>query len=374
MDFALSPEQQELRDAVRQLMRAVASDSLLVSLHDKPTGFLPNVWDHLRRAGWTGLAVPEEYGGAGASTADVAVAMEEYGRGPLPFLFIVATTLSPALIAELGTEDQKRALLPAIAEGRERVTVAVTEPSYGWAPEFINAKLLRSGSGYLLDGVKTFVADLAGATRVLVAARVEDSGRIAFVYLDPAASGVSQETIEGFVSWQSVLRLDRVAVDEADVLGSADDDAWPAAVRAMNQVIPLLCSYQVGSCQSVFEMSLAHTRNRVQFGQPIGRFQRVQDHLIELVNHLDAARWATYEAIWKLETAPESAEGSLHMTKSIVSEAHWEACNFGHEIHAGLGADLQYGLAKHTYLSRSLYHFLGEPRWHRELMVQSLNW
>jgi alkylation response protein AidB-like acyl-CoA dehydrogenase len=120
-------------------------------------------------------------------------------------------------------------------------------------------------------------------------------------------------------------------------------------------------------------MSVAYSNSRVQFGRPIGQFQRVQDHIIEMVNHLDAARWTTYEALSKLDKG-EAARSSVHLAKAVTAEAHWEACNLAHEVHAGLGSDTQFGLAKHTYVSRSLYAFLGDPRWHRQELARVLRW
>jgi alkylation response protein AidB-like acyl-CoA dehydrogenase len=373
VDFSLTPEQVDLQDSVRRLMQTAASDDILIGIQGAPTGFLPDVWSQVSQAGWLSLVIPEQYGGAGAQLADAAIVLEQFGTGPLPLLFAVAAALSPLLIAETGTDAQKQAWLPRLAEGNERVTVALTEPDFGWEPAQVHATLAAKGPEFVLSGTKAFVPDLAGSTRVLVTARVGDTGRIALVIVDTAAPGVRHEPIEGFVSWQSVLYLDDVTVAPDDVLGSADTDAWAAIQSAIESAIPLINSYQVGSCQSVFEMSLRHTRNRVQFGQPIGRFQRVQDHLIELTNYLDAARWTTYETIWKVDSGLPARAG-IHLSKSVVAEAHFEVCNYAHEIHAGLGADMQYGLAKHTYLSRSLYHFLGEPRLHREQMARALEW
>jgi alkylation response protein AidB-like acyl-CoA dehydrogenase len=375
MDLSLSPEQEELRDVVHRALGTVARDDIINSLQQQAeSGFLPGPWEQMSRAGWTGLSIGEEYDGAGAAMSDVGVVVEEYGRRGLPQIFFVATTLSPLLIAETGSDAQKARWLPALASGSERVTVALSESTHGWSPADIRTTLTDKDGGLLLEGRKLFVPDAAGATRVLVAARLGDSGAIGLVLVDLDAPGVSHQLIDGFVSWQSLVTFDGVRIDPDRVLGAADTDSWPGIERAVHQAIPLLGSYQVGSCQAVFDMSLQYTRSRIAFGQPIGKFQRVQDHAIELVNHLDAARWTTYEAIWKFETSEPGFLAAMHMAKSIVAEAHWEACNFAHEIHAGIGVDMQYDLAKHTYLSRSLYHFLGEPLWHRDQMTRELNW
>jgi alkylation response protein AidB-like acyl-CoA dehydrogenase len=134
-----------------------------------------------------------------------------------------------------------------------------------------------------------------------------------------------------------------------------------------------LCAYQVGSCQAVFERAVEYSQTRMQFGVPIGRFQRVQDHIIRLVNHLDAARWTTYEALWKLD-AGRPATASVHLAKAVTAEAHLEACNAAHEVHAGIGSAHEYGLTPHTQLSRTLFTYLGDPKWHKRRMADTLAW
>src|SRR5204862_6371270 len=130
---------------------------------------------------------------------------------------------------------------------------------------------------------------------------------------------------------------------------------WTYLERAFQRALPVLCAFQVGSMQKIFEMSVAYSRTRRQFGQPIGRFQRVQDHIVFLVNHLDAARWTTYEALWKLDSpqAKRDARSSVHLAKATTAEAHYAACNYAHEVHAGMGIVTQYGLNRHTRASRT---------------------
>jgi alkylation response protein AidB-like acyl-CoA dehydrogenase len=164
-----------------------------------------------------------------------------------------------------------------------------------------------------------------------------------------------------------------VEVPAADLLGDRTTGGWPALERALQRAWPVLCSFMVGGCQAVFEMSVAHSQQRVQFGVPIGKFQRVQDHIIRLVNHLDAARWTTNEALWKLDTG-RPAVAAVHMAKAVSSEGYLEACNAAHEVHAGQGSLIEYGLVAHTQMSRTLFAYLGDPRWHKRRMADALEW
>ena len=180
----------------------------------------------------------------------------------------------------------------------------------------------------------------------------------------PADSpGVQVRSLPGLAWNLAEVKLEDVAVEESALLGSSFTGGWDALQQGIARTIPVLGAYQVGGCQALYEMSVEYSRTRVQFGTPIGRFQRVQDHVINLVNQLDAARWTTYEALWKLDTGRQ-ADDSVHLAKAVSSEAYYQACNFAHEVHGGVGSMTEYGLTLHTTASRTLYHYLGDPRHH----------
>src|SRR5665213_3302436 len=109
-----------MRDVLRGALADLARDDILVAQYALTTGYMPTVWERLSRAGWMSLSIPEAFGGAGASVSDRAVVLEEFGRGPLPQLFFVASTLSPLLIMEIANEEQKAQWLPSVADGEKR--------------------------------------------------------------------------------------------------------------------------------------------------------------------------------------------------------------------------------------------------------------
>ena len=282
--------------------------------------------------------------------------------------------LGALVVREGGTEAQRRRVLPGIASGERVLSTAITEPNASWGPQGVTLLPQRLNGRYRLDGTKLFVADATVATDFVVAARTGDRPRDLGLFLvDARARGVSARRLPGFLSWQCEVSFDNVDVEESELLGDRPNQGWAVLERALEQAIPVLCSYMVGGCQQVFDMSVAHSRTRVQFGVPIGRFQRVQDHVIRLVNHLDGARWTTGEALWKLDTG-RPATAAVHMAKAVASEAYLEACNAAHEVHAGQGSLIEYGLAAHTQMSRTLFHYLGDPRWHKRRMADALAW
>jgi alkylation response protein AidB-like acyl-CoA dehydrogenase len=374
MDLSLNEHQRMLAQSVRSFMERRAPRSKIVTLQRSELGYEPETWQTIAELGWLGLLIPERYGGGGASLTDAAVLYQEFGRGPLPGPFFSSSVLSALVLLEAGTEEQRRRFLPAIARGEQIFSVAITEPARSWGPQGIALTAERHDDRYRLNGVKLFVSDAVAATHLIVAVRTGPAlNATSLLVIDKSNKGVSARLLPGFIGWQAEVTLDNVEIPVEGLLAARENEGWTALTDAMQRALPILCAYQVGSSQAIFEMSVEYSQTRVQFGVPIGRFQRVQDHIIRLVNHLDAARWTTWEAIWKLDTGRPAA-ASVHLAKAVTAEAHIEACNAAHEVHAGIGSSLEYGLVPHTQLSRTLFNYLGDPKWHKRQMAAALNW
>jgi alkylation response protein AidB-like acyl-CoA dehydrogenase len=176
----------------------------------------------------------------------------------------------------------------------------------------------------------------------------------------------------GFASSLCEVSFSGVQTPRTSLVGGGQEDGWAVLERVFQKAQLVLSAYQVGGLSEVFDLSLLYSRTRQQFGQPIGRFQRVQDHVIDIVNHLDAARWTTYEALWKADTQQPDAVAAMHTAAVVTAEAYYYGCNSAHDVHAGLGIVREYGLTLHTKLSRTLYHYLGSPRYHRKKLAVAL--
>jgi alkylation response protein AidB-like acyl-CoA dehydrogenase len=367
MDLSLNDTQQLIQNSARDFVRGSCERDVLLKLDRDPAALMPALWPHVTDMGWTGMAIPEAYGGTGNSMTDVAVLFEELGCGPVPGPLFSSAVLCARILIEATNEDFKKAWLPRIAGGERVFALALTEAQYHWSAHGIRAYAKRDGNGYTLTGTKVFVHDALFATDLLVAARVDGAANISLLRVDAKAPGVSIRALDGFLTGLGEVVFDNVKVGAADVLANA----WPAAERAMLAVTPVLCAYKVGACRTVYDMSVNYARERTQFGQIIGRFARVQDHIIHMVNYLDAARWTTYEALWKVDGDMDAAS-SIHVAKSVSSESYLRACDYAHEVHAGIGVVREYGLTLHTKMSRSLYHCLGAPALHRKRLEHVL--
>jgi alkylation response protein AidB-like acyl-CoA dehydrogenase len=365
--MGLSESEEMLKKTALDFMRRDAPKDVVQALQETDTGCTDEVWRTMVGMEWPGIIIPEEYGGTGNPLTGAAVLFEALGTGPLPGPLFSSSILGSLTILEAGTEEQKQRVLPAVARGEETLTLALTEPEYGWNPEAVQTTATSRNGDFVLDGVKLYIMDAQAASRIIVVARTENG--IGLFLVDGASDGVSIRRLPGYLAGRAFeVKLDSVKVPGLDRLGGGSD-AWPALERAIARSIPVLCAYKVGGCQAVSEMTLEYSRTRVQFGQAIGRFQRVQDMIIEMVNQRDAARWTTYECLWKLDTGRQAAE-SVHMAKAVTSEAYWEVCTLAHRVFSGVSYSKEHPASFHTRASRALYHYLGDPGHHRRELAR----
>ena len=367
MDLRLTETQQMFKKVAADFVKAEAPSHLLTQWFRNKATFLPELYGKVAELGWLGMLIPERYGGAGVSFTDCAVVFEELGRAPLPGPLFSSGVLGALLILEGGSEAQKKSLIPDICSGKSIVIAAITDGGAGWGPESVETRLNKTTGGFVVDGAKRFVYDAEGATSFVCAARTEN-GQITLVVVDRQSPGVSVTPQIGFMASVCEVRFDHVQVTNSNMLGEAGA-GWQILERALEKALPVLCAYKVGACQEIFDFTAEYTRTRVLFGQPIGRFQRVQDHCVDISIHLDAARWVTYETLWKLD-AGMPATASVHEAKAVASEAYYQACNFAHMVFAGPGTDYQHPLMAHSVLAHTLYQYLGTPLHHKRKMME----
>ena len=368
MDLTLSEMQAMLKKVAADFVKAEAPAHRMTQWYRLKETFRPEIYRKAAELGWVGMLLPESCGGAGASSTDCAVVFEELGRGPVPGPLFSAGTLGAQIVFEGGSEEQKKSWLPQICKGDFIAVPAIADTPAAWGPESVETRIAKSGDGFILTGKKRFVLDAEGATHFIVAART-DGGDIALVLIDRKSSGISINRLIGFAVSAEEVIFDQARVASQNVISARS--GWRVLEAALEKTLPILCAYQVGGCQEIFDFTVEYTRSRVVFGQPIGRFQRVQDHCVDISIHLDAARWAAYEAAWLLDCA-QPAKAAAHEAKAIASEGYHHACNYAHMVFAGPGTDYGHPLMAHSVLAHTLYQYLGTPAHHKKLMMDVL--
>ena len=368
MDLSLTEHQEMLKSTASDFVRHEAPSHRITEWARQQVAFVPEVWNQAASMGWLGMLTPADYGGAEVSLTDAAVVFEELGRGPLPGPFFNSGVLIPLLLQEGGNEEQKDKYLGPMAQGQHIATLALNEPVHKYGPDWVKMTAERKNGSYVLNGTKLFVQDAEAADTLVTMVRTPEG--LSLLLVDKDAPGVSVRRIAGFMASACEVNFESASVPASAVIGAAGQ-GWEILERTALKALPVMCAFQVGGCQEIFEFTAEYTRTRVVFSQPIGRFQRVQDHVIELSLHMDAARWTTNQALWAADTNQPDAAAMVHLAKAKASEGYCRACDFSLEVHAGVGTDKAHPLYPHLLMSRSLYPYLGDPRYHKRLMADA---
>ncbi len=375
MDLSLNEEQKMLKSAARDFLKNECTWTAMKQIDQSDNGFSPDLWRKIADMGWLSMIFPESCGGMDSSLLDLAIIYEEMGQALVPGTFFLSSVLCGTIIKALGSAEQKQDLLTAIGSGEKILTLALTEPDYGWGPECIHLKAMPNGDDYVLNGTKRFVPDAQIADQLICVTRTEENGDpskgITLFLVDKNSPGLSCRSLSGFTGEKlNDLTFNNVTVPASNILGEKNN-AWPAMVKPLNQSTAILCAYMVGGCQYLLDLTVQYAQTRVQFGQPIGAFQWVQGYIIEQANQLERARWTTNEALWKLDTNKSEAEQSaaVSLAKTVASEAFLECGHLGHEVHAGIGVDKKYPLYLWSKKSKTLYSYLGDPNYHRKRLA-----
>jgi alkylation response protein AidB-like acyl-CoA dehydrogenase len=368
MDLSIPEAESLLASTVRSFVTRVATTEVLVKVQDSTPDQISEWTRAMADAGWLGALIPTDFGGSDATCLQAAVICEELGRGPVPGPFLVSSVLSALILRAAERSAPRDELLDAIASG-DAIVVPVLDRST-WSPTGLHLGTEYAGPrSEALSATVPFVPYAQAATHLLVPLAPQDGDEDVELAIVPAgAPGVATRRLPGLLAWNDEVTFTDVRLGGGTVLCGASEVA-----EALTEAYVLVAAYMVGGCQVLLERSVDYSNTRIQFSKPIGQFQRVQDHIVELVNALDAARWSTYQAIWQIDSERDSRVGA-HMALAVASEAYVTCTDAAHKVHGGIGVDPQFGLTSYTQMARSLYGFLGKPLWHKRQMAHVLGW
>lgn len=375
MDLTLNEIQTMLQTSAREFMEDQLPKTRVLEIDDSESGFDSDLWGQMAELGWPSLAIPEEYGGLGQGWVDLGVVSEVMGYYACPSPLLSSAVLSAQAILAAGSEEQKRAMLPGIAAGQQIYALAYTEPDYSWSPSAARLRATENNGGYVLNGTKLFIPDANIADRILVVARTAAGAEdgLGLFAVDRVAPGVSVRVMDGWIGPKACeVNFDNVSVSAADVLGDPAG-AWSAVESAMDRATAVLCAFMAGGTQAVYDMTREYSQSRIAFGVPIGTFQRVQDHVIDALTDADSAKWTAFEALWQLDEGMADAPVGVSTAKAVASLGFPRACDAAHHVHAGIGADLEYGLTQYTKRARTLQHYLGDHVYHKARMARLMS-
>jgi len=369
VNFSFSDDQILLRNSVRAALDEQCKPEHVRAMFDDPKGYSAELWGEMAKLGWLGLPFPEEQGGAGLGFVELALVMEETGRVAYPGPFFATVVLGGLGIMLGGAPAQRDKWLSAIAAGKARATAALLEEHLDWDPASVTATAAKSGSGWMLSGLKRFVPWAHVADVVLVPARSPEG--LSLFLVDPKASGVTLKPMVGIdlVSRWSEMRLDKVAVGADALLGQAGT-AGPLLESLLRRAAVMSSAEMLGAARRCLDMSVEYAKVREQFGQPIGSFQAIRHRCAEMLLEVENAHAAVYYAAWALTAGAEDAAIASSICKAYVSEAARKVCGDAIQVHGGIGFTWEYDLHLYMKRAKALEPLYGDAEYHRELIAR----
>ncbi|WP_314221039.1 acyl-CoA dehydrogenase family protein [Streptomyces zaehneri] len=367
MDFELSEEQGMLRAAARELLSDRAPMEHVRTWADRDEDVDPQVWRLTAGLGWTGLGLPEEYGGAGQGLVELALVAQEMGRalgrGPFAPTAIVGRSLAAA-----GPPALRAAVLPELATGSGWGTWAFAEPRAPWSLDGIRATARTDRDAIVLDGVKTAVQDAGGARWLLVTARHD--GVPGSFLVDRSAPGVTvrrQRTLDLTRSFHEV-RLEGVRVPPAHRLAGGPKEIQ----RMLDEASVLRCADALGTMERMLELTVEHTTSRVQFGRPIGMFQAVKHACADMALLVHGTRAATAYAAMAADAGADDAARAACAAASYTAAGTGEVAARALQLHGAIGFTWEHDLHLHLRRARADSVLYGDAAVHRDRLCTLL--
>ena len=354
--FRLTEEQEAIRDSVARLCAKYDADYWLK--RDREGGFPDDFAADLAAAGWLGIAMPPDYGGAGLGVTEAAIMMQtiaESGAGFSGASAVHINLFGPHPIVVHGTDDQKRRFLPPLIAGDDRTCFGVTEPNAGLNTTQIETRAERSNDGWIVHGRKLWISTAQSANKILLLARTTPRDRV-----EKPTQGISlfyTDFDRNYVEVREIEKMGRKAVDSNAVfidglpvpkenLIGEEGRGFYYLLDGLNPERILVGAEAVGLGRAALQRATAYAREREVFGRPIGQNQAIQHPLAESWAELEAANLMVFKAA-ALYDAGEPCGAEANAAKYLGGEAGYRACERAVMTHGGMGYAKEYHVERY---------------------------
>jgi alkylation response protein AidB-like acyl-CoA dehydrogenase len=369
MDLTLSDEQRLLRESVdRFIAETYDADHRRRNASD-PLGFSPDIWRKFADLGWLALPIDEAYGGLGAGSIETGILMEAFGRGLVAEPYLSTVVIGASLISECGSEAQKQAILPKVADGSLYLAFAHSERAARFDLAQVKTTAKRTQDGWRLDGHKTAVLDGNAADHVIVSARVaSDDGMPGKLCLFLVPSGTAGLTLRDYsrLGGGRACNLDMTALGlPAEALLGDGSDTLPKIEAVVDRALAALGAEAVGIMQVMLAMTLEYTKVRQQFGRPLSANQVIRHRLADMAMHCDEARSMALRAALMTEAEPVARGRAASGAKAKIGKCARFVAEQAVQLHGAMGVteELDIGsyfkrlLAFDTMFGGSTHHY-----------------
>jgi alkylation response protein AidB-like acyl-CoA dehydrogenase len=374
MDLRFTETQEILKKMARDFLATECPKTLVRKLEQSEEGYSPELWKKMAELGWMGLIIPEEYGGMGYTFQDLVVLLEEIGRNILPGP-LIATVTSTFPVLEAGTEEQKKELLPKIAQGELILTTALLEAEGVFDASGIAVKAATKGNDFVITGTKLFVEMAHVANRIVCAARTKDGASpekgITLFIVDSKAPGITCEVMPTTAADKLCeVRFKDVVVPKKNILGKLDE-GWPIIENTLRKGAIAKCAESIGAIETCVEMTVAYSKERVQYDRPIGAFQALQHKMADMWTAMETSRYLAYEVAW-MESEGLPCDKEASMAKAYVNEVYKDVAKWAVRLHGAIATSADHDIPFYYRRSKAADIAFGNTDFHREIVAQKM--
>ena len=341
MNFELSKEQQMIVGSVAGFVKDESNVERFRDMREDERGWDPEVWRTMGEYGWLGIAFPEQYGGIDGSFLDMALILEQFGRGLVPEPYIASVVLAGSLVLELGSDDQKNGLLAPMLAGEASLALAYAERQSRYRLEDCLTTASVEGDGYRISGEKVWVLNGHAADSILVVARTSgeqlDRDGLTLFVVPSDAEGLERTAVRGMDGQRSaMLSLNGVAAGPEQVLGPVGG-ALPALEWALDRAAAAACAEAQGALKELLDRTVDYLKNREQFGVKIGSFQALQHRAAEMFAEVELCKGTMILAALSADLEdPAERAAEISAAKVQLTDGGWFVLEHALQLHGGI--------------------------------------
>jgi alkylation response protein AidB-like acyl-CoA dehydrogenase len=371
MDFNLSEEQQMLRDGAQRYLAEHYGFEARNALVASEKGFGEQNWQQFADLGWLAIGLPEDVGGLGFSFIETTLIAEEMGRRLVVEPYASTAILGARLIDRSGNAALRMELLPLVAQGSLRLALAHGESESRYDRSRVAAQALRTSDGYKIDGRKLMALDAPSAHKLIVSAVLDDSGGFGLFVIDRAAPGVTLESyplIDGTRAADVTFTSVRVAESALLVPAQRGLDVLD---EALDRLLLARVAEALGGMETVLDLTRDHLKNRVQFGQPLGRFQALQHRMAEMFVEVQETRSILFRGLAYIDSPPEERRPAVAAARIVAIAAGRIVGAQGIQLHGGVGMTEEYQVGHYFKRLLALEKAYGDSEYHLQQLARA---
>ena len=369
MALILNEEQQSLKDIAREFLQKNAPVTHFREIRDTKNelGYDEVLWKEMVDLGWSGILIPEEYGGFDFGMVGMGSIFEEMGKTLTPSPLFSTGVLGASLISLGGNNTQKQSLLPKIVDGSLTTALALEEGNRH-SPYSINTKAVKDGDNFKISGEKTFVIDGHTADLLIVAARTEgstdDSSGISLFLVDPDSEGI-EITRTSMVDSRNAasIQFKDAIVSSSEILGEQNNGAG-ILEEVLDRAQIAISAEMLGNASQAFDITLEYLKERKQFGAVIGTFQALQHRAAEMYSELELTKSSVIAACNAVDENSNDLKRMASLAKFKAGETNYLVTNEAVQMHGGVGVTDEYDVGLYMKRARVTEQIFGNSEYH----------